>query len=611
MRNGQLSIHSENILPIIKKWLYSEKDIFVRELVSNAADAIQKLTILQAKGEASAPKEPRIDITIDKEKKTLTFSDTGLGLDEEEAETFLAQIAFSGAEEFLKTYQLNDTFIGHFGLGFFSVFMVADHVEVISRSYKLHKSPIIWKSDGSSSYTIDTSDRAEVGTDIILHLNRDQEEYLDESLLSSILQRFCSFFPASVYLHGKKINTHFPLWQKRPSECTDADYKSFYTTLYPLEEPPLFWVHINVDYPFHVQGVLYFPRIHKEIELSKDHVKLFCNRVFVSDNAKDILPEYLVLLRGVLDSPDIPLNVSRSHLQVDKTVQQLAQHISKKVADALTSLFKNERQRFEKCWDAYELVVKFGMLQDEKFYERVKDLLIWKTSNTTWKTTNEIATDKESKKTIIYCESGQERSSLVTAYTSKGIDVAVLTSPIDHPLMTKLEREDNFHFRRIDAAIDTTFIDASKEKTVLDASGRTEAAKIADFFRTAIGDQSLTIDAKSLDLQSLPAVMTLAEDERRFRDYLTRVSGQSHPVKPKASLIINTNSPLVQALYKAHTTSPKLANDIALHIWDLTRLSHKELTHDEIQAFTERSTHVLEQLIAASAKQPEKEKLAP
>ena len=599
MRNGQLSIHSENILPIIKKWLYSEKDIFVRELVSNAADAIQKLNILQAKGEAEAPQEPKIDISIDKEKKTLTFSDTGLGLDEEEAETFLAQIAFSGAEEFIKTYQLNDTFIGHFGLGFFSVFMVADHVEVVSRSYKPNKTPIVWRSDGSSSYTIDEGQRADVGTDIILHLNHDQEEYLDEHRLSAILQRFCAFFRTPVYLHGKKINTNLPLWQKRPSECTDKDYTTFYSTLYPLEEPPLFWVHLNVDYPFHVQGVLYFPRIRKDTELSHDHVQLFCNRVFVSDNAKDILPEYLTLLRGVLDSPDIPLNVSRSHLQVDATVRQLSQHISKKVADALTSLLKNERKRFEECWEACELVVKFGMLQDEKFYERGKELLIWKTSTGGWKTTAEITQEKEDKKTVIYCEAGQERSPLVTAYSSKGVDIAVLTSPIDHPLMTKLERKENVHFRRVDATIDATLLDPSKEKTVLDSSGRTEAAKIADFFRTAIGDQLLTIDAKSLDLQSLPAVMTLAEEERRVRDYMTRVAGVPQAIKPKATLTINTNSPLVQALYKAQGSTPELAKDLALYIWDLTRLSHKEMSNDEIHAFTQRSTKILEHVMSS------------
>lgn len=597
MRNGSLSIHSENILPIIKKWLYSEKDIFVRELASNAADAIQKLSILQAKGEATSASEPRIDITIDKEKKTITFSDSGLGLDEEEAEKFLSQIAFSGAEEFIKTYQLNDTFIGHFGLGFFSVFMVADTVEVVSLSYKPKAVPIIWKSDGSSSYTVEKGEKTTVGTDVILHLNKEQEEYLDESHMRSILKRFCGFFPTPVFLHGKRVNEHPPLWQKRPSECSEAEYKAFYATLYPFEEPPLFWVHINVDYPFHVQGILYFPKLRKDLELTHDHVSLFCNRVFVSDNAKDILPEYLGILRGVLDSPDIPLNVSRSHLQVDRTVRQLASHISKKVADALTALFKNDRKRFEECWSAYELVVKFGMLQDEKFYPRGKELLIWKTTEKTWKTTEEVTQEKDGKKTIIYCESGQEHSPLVSAYTSKGIPVALLSSPIDHPLMSKLEQESELAFRRIDASVDTSLIDSSKEKTILDASGRTEASKIADFFRTAIADSSVTVEAKSLDFQSLPAVLTLKEEERRFRDYMSRFSDSTQTLKPSVCLVINTNSPLVQALYKAQASSPVLAKELALHIWDLTRLSHKELKSDELQAFTERSTRVLEQLL--------------
>ena len=601
MRNGQLSIHSENILPIIKKWLYSEKDIFVRELVSNAADAIQKRAILQTKGEASPPQESRIDISIDRDKKTVTFSDTGLGLDEEEAETFLAQIAFSGAEQFIKTYQLNDTFIGHFGLGFFSVFMVADSVDVHSKSYKQDKKAIVWTSDGSSSYTIDEGQRTTVGTDVVLHVAPNQEEYLEEKRLRAILERFCSFFPIPVFLHGKQINTAFPLWQKCPSDATDAEYKSLYAALYPFEEPPLFWVHINVDYPFHVQGILYFPRIRQEIEPSRHHVNLYCNRVFVSDTAKDILPEYLVLLRGVLDSPDIPLNVSRSHLQVDKTVRQLAQHISKKVADALGALHKNDRKRFEESWDAYELVMKLGMLQDEKFYERVKDLLIWKTSAGTWKTTEELVHTKEEKKMVLYCDPGQERSPLVAAYTSRGVDVAVLTSSIDHPLMTKIERDTEISFRRIDAVLDTALLDASKEKTILDASGRTEGAQIADFFRSAINDRALTVEAKSLGCEGLPAVLTLAEEERRLRDYMTRISGQSQSLQPKASLIVNTNSPLVQALFKIHRSAPQLAGDVARHLWDVTRLSHKEMSHDELQAFTERSTKVLEQLVCTTA----------
>lgn len=597
MRTGNLSIHSENILPIIKKWLYSEKDIFVRELASNASDAIQKLSILHGRGEALDVQEPCIEVKLDKEKKTITFSDTGIGLDAEEAEKFLAQIAFSGAEEFIKTYELNDTFIGHFGLGFFSVFMVADSVDVISKSYKKNAESIIFHSQGSSAYTIDTTEKQTVGTDIILHINKDNEEYLDERKLQSILKRFCSFFSYPLFFNGTKINVDTPLWQKKPSECEDADYKAFYKALYPFEEDPLFWIHLNVDYPFHVKGILYFPRHKPEMELSKDHVKLYCNRVFVSDDCRDILPDYLILLRGVIDSPDIPLNVSRSHLQVDSTVKQLSSHISKKVADALSNLLKNDRKRYESCWDAYELVIKLGMLQDEKFYERAKNLLVYKTTDNTCKTLEELAQERNGKKDIIYCEPGQEKSPLLSIYTSKNIPVAISTSPLDHPLMTRLERENTLSFRRIDAALDSILLDSSREKTIVDTSGRTESSYIADFFKEALSIPSLSVEAKSLSSDSLPAVLTLEEEERRFRDYLSKVSGTAkQSIQPQSSLIINTNSPLIQNLYKMATTSPVIAKELAQYIFDLTRLNHKELSPDEVHAFVSRSTKILEDL---------------
>ena len=596
MRNGHLSIHSENILPIIKKWLYSEKDIFLRELASNASDAIQKLAILQTQGLAPGAQEPRIDVRIDKEKKTITVSDTGLGLDETEAENFLSQIAFSGAEEFIKTYQLNDTFIGHFGLGFFSVFMVADRVEVVSLSYKTDARSIVWKSDGSSSYTIEEGSRRDVGTDVVLYIGKEHEEYLDDNRLFSLLNRFCGFFPYPVFLNGKRINEQEPLWQKRPSECTEKEYQELYRALYPFDQPPLFWVHLNVDYPFHVQGILFFPTLSKEMDLSQTRVKLYCNRVFVSDDCKDILPNYLSMLRGVLDSPDIPLNVSRSHLQVDATVRQLAQHIAKKVADALAGLFKNDRKHYEECWNAYEVVVKLGMLEDDKFISKVKDILIWKTATSNWKTTEELVHESEGAKNIIYCEPEQEKSPLVTAYTARGIDVAVRTSVLDHPLMSQLEQNQNVTFRRIDAALDATFIDPSKEQAILDEQGRTQGAKVADFFRSVLADPKISVEAKSLDIGSVPAIMTLDERERRFRDYYSHVSKKATDVKPKAGLVINTNSPLVQAAYKAKETSPQFAHDLAVHIWDMTRLTHKEMSSEEMHAFTERSTRLLEQL---------------
>jgi len=592
--DGQLNIHSENILPIIKKWLYSEKDIFIRELAANAADAIQKLHILHAQGQASHIPEPRIEIRADKEKKTLTFSDTGLGLDAEEAERFLAQIAFSGAEEFMKTYQLNDTFIGHFGLGFFSAFIVAEQVEVSSLSYKEGASPIVWSSDGSVTYSIADGERSEVGTDVILHVQEEHLEYLDETKLRQVVSRFCSFFPYPVYVNGTHINEHEPLWQKRPQDCTEEEYKAFYRVLYPFDEPPLFWIHLNVDYPFHVQGILYFPKIRQDLTLSKDHVKLFCNRVFVSDDCKDVLPEYLSLLRGVLESPDIPLNVSRSYLQVDQTVRQLGTHIAKKVVDALSSLQKNDQKRFEECWQVCELVIKLGMLQDEKFYTRAKDLLLFKRCQGGYTRLQELA----DQKTIVYCEAGQEQAALTTAYLEKDIDVLVMSSPLDHPLMSRLEKDHEYKFKRTDAALDATLEDPTREKTLLDASGKTEAAHIADFFRAVLKDDAVDVQAKSIDA-SFPALLTLSEEERRFRDYMTRVSGDATALQPQRSLIVNTNSPLVQAVYKVQEKQPELANEVVRHIWDLTCLTHHELPPAEMQEFIDRSTRVLAKLTSA------------
>lgn len=595
MKTGQVSVHSENLLPIIKKWLYSERDIFVRELAANASDAIQKLQILRAKGEAAEGAEPRIDIRHDTERKALIFSDTGIGLTAEESEKYLTHIAFSGAEEFLKTYQLHDTFIGHFGLGFFSAFIVAERVEVISRSYKENSKAIIWKSDGSSSYTIEEGEREQVGTDVVLFLTKDQEEYLDPIRLKQIAAKFCRFFPYPVFVDGVRVNEHEPLWKKRPTECTESDYISFYRVLYPFEEPPLFWIHLNVDYPFHVQGILYFPKLRNELSVAKDHVQLFCNRVFVSDDCKDVLPEYLRLLKGVLESPDIPLNVSRSYLQVDSTVKQLAGHIAKKVADALSSLRRDDNSRFEKCWSACEPIIKLGMLQDEKFFQRAQEFLVWKTVDGGHATLEEIAPEK---KTVIYCELGQESSSLTAAYRAKKVPVIVATTPLDHPLMTRLEREGDYTFKRTDAALDNSLLDPAREKTVLDASGRSEAAKMADFFRSAMSDPLISVEARSLDSNDIPALLTLDEEERRFRDYMHRVSGDAGHVKPKKTFVINTNCPLIQAVCKSQQSAPELSKELAAYVLDLTMLTHRELTHDEVPMFVQRSAKVLTSLAA-------------
>jgi len=585
MTKGQLQIHSQNILPIIKKWLYSEKDIFVRELVSNACDAITKRSILQQGGDLA----PRIEIAIDKEAKTLTFSDTGIGLEADETEKYLAQIAFSGAEEFIKAYQTNDAFIGHFGLGFYSAYMVADSVEVKSLSYKESAQSCLWCCDGSSEYEVVASDRSSIGTDIILHLNQENQEFLEESRLLEVVKRFCLFLPYPIFVNGTLVNAKEPLWLKSAASCTSSDYVDFYKELNPFEQEPLFWIHLNVDYPFHVKGILYFPRIHKDFDFTKSHVKLYSNRVFVSDDCKDILPDYLQMLKGVIDSPDIPLNVSRSHLQVDKTVRGLSGHIAKKVVDALHILYKNEHERFLKVWEDCEVVVKLGMLNDDKFRERAKEFLVWKTTKDSYITID------TSRDVYYYVSEEQLGSHLVDLYEQKGLDVLVARGQLDSALMALLERGNSLKFKRIDAEVLSELVDPSKEKTLLDADGRSEGAKIADTIRKTLDLPGVEVVAKSLESNDTAGFILLQEDERRFRDYMARISKESPQNGiAKKTFVVNTNSPLISAICQMETKEPELAKMLVQELYDLAALGQKELAPQELKAFLSRSTKLLE-----------------
>ncbi|MCE5293630.1 MAG: molecular chaperone HtpG [Chlamydiales bacterium] len=586
MTKGQLQIHSQNILPIIKKWLYSEKDIFVRELVSNACDAIVKRSI----ADHNKADTNRIDIRCDKEAKTLTFSDTGIGLTAEEAEKYLAQIAFSGAEEFVKAYQTNDAFIGHFGLGFYSAYMVADSVEVRSLSYKEGSSAILWSCDGSSEYEITDTTRDHVGTDVILHIGSEHEEYLDSKHLMDIVRRFCLFLPYPIYVNDELVNSKEPLWLKAPSACTEKEYIDFYQDLYPFEEAPLFWIHLNVDYPFHVKGILYFPHIHKDFDFNKNHIKLYSNRVFVSDDCKDILPEYLTILKGVIDSPDIPLNVSRSHLQVDKTVRALSSHIAKKVVDALHTLYKTDIERFYRVWQDCEFIVKLGLLNDDKFAAKAKEFLVWKTTKG-----GHVTPDTTS--TYYYITEEQMGSPLIDLYEQKGIDILIAKMPLDAAVMSYLERGNSVKFKRIDASIQDDLIDASKEKTVLDEHGKTEAGRIADFVRKSISLENIEVEAKSLGSPETPGFIVLSEEERRLRDYMARVSKDKMPNMPiKKTFVVNTNSPLITSMYKMHSTAPELASMMIREVYDLAALGQKELSGDEIREFLIRNTKLLEKV---------------
>ena len=586
-RQGTLNIHSENILPIIKKWLYSEKEIFLRELVSNAQDAIQKKIILEGRGEVpKASSEHRVDVEIDANNKKLIFKDTGIGLTADEAEKYLAQIAFSGAEEFIKTYQLNDTFIGHFGLGFFSAFMVADKVEVVSLSSIQGAQAIRFTSDGSSSYTITDAERSTHGTDVILSINKENEEFLDPAKVRACLEKFCAFLPYPLYFQDQKININEPLWQKRPQECTDEEYKHFYRTLYPFESDPLFWIHLNVDYPFHVQGILYFPKISPSFDWKKEHIRLFCNRVFVSDDCKDILPEHLTIMRGIIDSADIPLNVSRSHLQVDKTVRQLSSHISKKVFDALRSLLRSDRPRYEAAWEAIAPVLKLSILQEEKNLEQAKQLLLFPTVDGKKMLLEELTCGE--KKTLFYCDMGHEKGHLAQAFQEKGEPILLITSPLDLPLMARLEEKQVASFKRLDAVAHETLFDPNREKTILDESGKTEGSHIASFFKQALLSPEIEVIAKSLSSNTLPAILSLSEEERRLRDYMTKVLAQEAHIKPKVTLVLNTNSPLIEAIYKAREKEPQLAQEMAQGLYEMTKLASHELKAEEFGQLIDR-----------------------
>lgn len=611
MTTKNLEIHSENILPIIKKWLYSEREIFARELVSNAVDALRKVKILRDRGLCSATDDEfRITITPDKEKKTLTFTDTGVGMDAHEVETYIAQIAFSGAEDFAEKYQTNkegDQFIGHFGLGFYSAYMVASKVEIDTLSYKEGAKPVFWSCDGSSSYEIDDGTRTTRGTTITLHLDDENSEFLEEPRLKEILHHYCDFLPYPVYLGEEKINKQEPLWIKNPSECTDKEYRDFYRHLYPMDEEPLFWIHLNVDYPFHLQGILYFPKLKRDIDLNQNSIHLYCNRVFVSDSCKDIIPHYLMALRGVIDSPDIPLNVSRSYLQVDRTVRQLSTHISKKVADNLEKLHNSDKERFEKVWSDASLVVKMGILEDDKFYEKVKKILVWKEIDGSW-TTIEDYLERNRDKTdnkVLYSRDKHHLPHLVKLYKEKGIEVLLADSPIDSYVMQHLERKlSPTTFQRIDGALHDNLLDKEREKNVLDSSGKTEAAHLADFVRAKLGLEQVEVEAKSLNSDHIPALVVVDENQRRLREYMAAMAPEGSSSEllamQKSTFVVNTNNRLLASIQKLDAKNPELAKELVQEVYDLALLSQREMMPDQLQQFVERTNVIMEKLMEAA-----------
>ena len=607
MSQGTLKVHSNNILPIIKQWLYTDKDIFVRELVSNACDAINKLKLLRGQDITQVNDEDlKIEINIDKANKTLSFNDTGIGMTAEEVKKYIAELAFSGAEDFIEKYQggeAKDQIIGHFGLGFYSSFMAAEKVEIQTLSYQEKAEAAHWICDGSSKYTLEESDRTTRGTSIILHVSEEEKEYLEENRLKEILTKFCSFMPIPISLNGKQINDNSPpLWTKNPSECEDKDYIDFYKKLYPFEEDPVFWIHLNVDYPFNLKGILFFPHLKKDMELPKKCLQLYCNRVFVSNDCQNIVPEYLMMLKGVIDSPDIPLNVSRSTLQVDRTVKQLGSHISKKVSDRLSTLFKTDREAYIKSWIDLEIIMKLGAMQDEKFFDRIKDALIWKTSENTWSNIDEYVERNKTKNKdkVFYALNEKNNSAALTLYKSQGIEVIFTNSMIDSHMISFLESKlENVKFQRVDGGLDDILTDKSREKTILDTEGKTEAAHIADLFRGHLSIKDLEVEAKSLAQDSIPAMIIIDEQTRRFRDVMlsSKSADATFPTLGKHKLVLNTNNSLILKINTLSKKDPELSSSMSRQIYDSTLLSQREMQPEALDNYLKHSHEIMQKLV--------------
>jgi len=595
-KTGKISVHTENIFPIIKKFLYSDHEIFLRELVSNAVDACQKLKTLSSIGEANMGDAPlKVSVHIDKENKTLTIRDNGIGMSAEEIEQYINQLAFSGAEAFVEKYKdkADANIIGHFGLGFYSGFMVASQVEIQTKSYK--DAPAAhWTCDGSTSFTLAEGSRTERGTDIILHINEESAEFLESYRIQQLLSKYCKFLPITIEFEEKTINNTHPIWTKKPSELTDEDYTSFYSELYPMAPAPLFWIHLNVDYPFNLTGVLYFPKITNSIDAEKHKVQLYCNQVFVTDNVKDILPEFLMLLHGVIDSPDIPLNVSRSSLQSDTNVKKITQHISKKVSDKLKELFKNDRADFEKKWSSMDVFVKYGMLSDEKFAERAQEFCLLENTQGIFTELKEYVekvkiaqTDKDDNAVILYTNNVETQHSYLQAATNKGYDVLKLEGILDNHFVNYIEQHfEKVKVKRIDADSIEQLIDkGTTRESVLNEE---DTKKITALFES-IEQPKIKLTVKAQALAPEDSFVAITEDEfmRRMKD-MSAMQGMSMfgDMPTSYNLIINSNHPKATSLLSMDEGKQKASTQ---QLIDLALLSKQLLQGEQLTQFINRS----------------------
>lgn len=625
MAKGNISVDSENLFPIIKKWLYSDKDIFLRELVSNGCDAVTKLKKLASIGEAQIDENEKFKVTVSifKDTKKLVISDNGIGMTAEEIDKYINQIAFSGASDFLSKYKEEDDkgsqIIGHFGLGFYSAFMVADSVEIDSLSYQDGAKAAKWTCDGSMEFDLTDGDRTERGTTITLNIAEDSEEFLEESTIRQILHKYCAFLPIEIYVEvpedkhedhcdcghdhdheheddtpsePKPINNTTPLWMKKPSECTDEEYKEFYRNVFMDFNEPLFWIHLNVDYPFNLKGILYFPKINHEFAGQEGQIKLYNNQVFVADNVKEVIPEFLMLLKGVIDCPDLPLNVSRSFLQNDGYVKKISSHITKKVADKLTSIYNNERENYEKYWDYINIFIKYGCLRDEKFYEKVKDVIIYKDIDGKYLTLDEYLDGKE-EKDVYYVSDPQTQSQYINMFKNQGLNAVVLPSMMDTHFISLVEmKQTGVKFKRIDSAINDI-----SDNTEKDDSTKEQEEKLIEKFKNEINDHTLKIEVQSLKGDSIPAVILLGEQSRRMQEmykaYGQQMAGMADMFHDEFTLVLNSNNSLIK---KIDTLNDEDANLVIDHVYDLAKISHSPLPAEQMTKFIERSNKLLEKL---------------
>lgn len=596
---GRISVETENIFPIIKKWLYSEKDIFIRELVSNSSDAITKLKKIAFSEEFEGGTDYRIDLEFDQEKRILTIEDNGIGMSSEEVQKYINQIAFSSAEEFVKKFQgegAKSEIIGHFGLGFYSCFMVSRKVVVETKSYKKGSTGVIWESESGTEFSLRSSDKTARGTKITLYLDGDSGEYLDQWKLKELVRKYCDFLPVPIYVKNEQANKQTPLWSEAPSSVTKEKYEEFYNYLFPFSGEPLFHVHLNVDYPFRLQGILYFPKLKHELDVNQSGIKLYCNHVFVSDDANDLVPKFLTVLKGTIDIPDLPLNVSRSYLQSDPLVKKISAHIVKKIADRLNEEFKKSEEEFRKNWDEISIFVKYGMLTDDKFYDAAKDLVFFKTSNGEIVRLEDYWNKNKEKNNGKIFYALETSSVYMDLLKSQGLEAILIDSRIDSHFIQFLESKNpDMKFQRADSELADGAVDREHSSSIVDSNNKTEADRIKEFFEKILKRDGLEIKAEPLKAEGVPAVVLLPEHLRRLSEM--GMTGSQNPLDllKNHTLVINTRSVLVKNILGMSSTK---AGKLARTVYDMALLSSKIFGEAEFSEYLKRTTETLEELSA-------------